>query len=43
MNEQTPNIGDTTEKEDDALMSQGLNEDLIQGPKPVTTNKKVVK
>ena len=40
MNEQTPNIGDTTEKEDDALMSKGLNEDLIQGPKPVTTNKK---
>ena len=40
MNEQTPNIGDTTEKEDDALMSQGLKEDLIEGPKPVTTNKK---
>ena len=40
MNEQTPNIGDTTEKEDDALMNQGLNEDLIQDPKPVTTNKK---
>ena len=40
MNEQVIDINTTNEKESDDSIKKGLSEDLIQGPKPVTTNKK---
>jgi phospholipid-translocating ATPase len=41
MNEQVIDINTTNEKESgDSIIKKDLSEDLIQGPKPVTTNKK---
>ena len=40
MNEQVIDINTTNEKESGDSIKKDLSEDLIQGPKPVTTNKK---
>ena len=40
MNEQIIDINTTNEKESGDSIKKDLSEDLIQDPKPVTTNKK---